>query len=682
MGIKMNKMQERKSICHAELVCSALPHPSLRSGLSQRDIVHGPASAASCGRSMIEMLGVLAVIGVLSLGGLAGYTMAMNYHRANETMHDVMLRATNVPMKWEDYASKEKNFKFEFNDMGSYKTSNGVGYTVETYSEGPNSASGYAFRVEVSGVPSEVCKRIHNMNPTAVDAIEPAISNCGSATTDMIFYFDEDFKGGPISSSSGAGSSGSGGGLSGGGGCSPECGANYECVDGSCQCKNEEPFCEACETPDVDGNGCYLGTCSNTCTVCESCQNGKCQLKQPNPGCTSPKVAETDVNGCFTGNCLCPESTPTECTGSCEVLEQDAAGCNVCVDKTIQIQSGECCDEGLVSCCPLNGNTCQCNEPECPQVSNSCSSGNCVEVEPTTVCGKQCPGGFVDLNDPNLDCDIISMFTGNHYYKCGEYGDTLRCCCEATAPGWNTCTDGSGHCKLCLAPKVFAAPCDCVCSGNTTECGIDCCSSDEVCSEYNSCCTIIAGCEKYGLTCGCEKCENGYVPNADGTQCVEECNENNTGTSCKTDTGADGLCLRGSCQTKDCVGDEVLQIYYPDAAVNTVYPETSVLGSAALGCCVNNPLTSPSYRIIPENRAYQQLCCPANKPVYHVEEEEKAIPRYACFESQPKITGYRCVDYSSLEKCKETAYTRDWGVMNCSKGEIWVGDVGWWIECE
>ena len=38
------------------------------------------------GRSMIEMLGVLAIIGVLSIGGLAGYTMAMNRHRANQIM--------------------------------------------------------------------------------------------------------------------------------------------------------------------------------------------------------------------------------------------------------------------------------------------------------------------------------------------------------------------------------------------------------------------------------------------------------------------------------------------------------------------------------------------------------------------------------------------------------------------
>ena len=35
------------------------------------------------GRSMVEMLGVLAIIGVLSVGGIAGYTQAMRKYRAN-----------------------------------------------------------------------------------------------------------------------------------------------------------------------------------------------------------------------------------------------------------------------------------------------------------------------------------------------------------------------------------------------------------------------------------------------------------------------------------------------------------------------------------------------------------------------------------------------------------------------
>ena len=41
------------------------------------------------GRSMVEMLGVLAIIGVLSIGGIAGYTMAMNRYRANEVVDAV-----------------------------------------------------------------------------------------------------------------------------------------------------------------------------------------------------------------------------------------------------------------------------------------------------------------------------------------------------------------------------------------------------------------------------------------------------------------------------------------------------------------------------------------------------------------------------------------------------------------
>ena len=38
------------------------------------------------GRSMIEMLGVLAIIGVLSIGGLAGYTRAMLSYHVNEIL--------------------------------------------------------------------------------------------------------------------------------------------------------------------------------------------------------------------------------------------------------------------------------------------------------------------------------------------------------------------------------------------------------------------------------------------------------------------------------------------------------------------------------------------------------------------------------------------------------------------
>ena len=45
------------------------------------------------GRSMIEMLGVLAIIGVLSVGGIAGYSKAMQKYRINKTIEQITLIA-------------------------------------------------------------------------------------------------------------------------------------------------------------------------------------------------------------------------------------------------------------------------------------------------------------------------------------------------------------------------------------------------------------------------------------------------------------------------------------------------------------------------------------------------------------------------------------------------------------
>ena len=48
------------------------------------------------GRSMIEMLGVLAIIGVLSVGGIAGYSKAMHRYRINKAIEQITLIAGNM----------------------------------------------------------------------------------------------------------------------------------------------------------------------------------------------------------------------------------------------------------------------------------------------------------------------------------------------------------------------------------------------------------------------------------------------------------------------------------------------------------------------------------------------------------------------------------------------------------
>lgn len=48
------------------------------------------------GRSMVEMLGVLAIVGVLSIGGIAGYSKAMAKFKVNKTLDQISMIITNV----------------------------------------------------------------------------------------------------------------------------------------------------------------------------------------------------------------------------------------------------------------------------------------------------------------------------------------------------------------------------------------------------------------------------------------------------------------------------------------------------------------------------------------------------------------------------------------------------------
>ena len=56
---------------------------------ASRPRMTGGRGANSFGRSMIEMLGVLAIIGVLSVGGIAGYSKAMEKYKLYTTFRDL-----------------------------------------------------------------------------------------------------------------------------------------------------------------------------------------------------------------------------------------------------------------------------------------------------------------------------------------------------------------------------------------------------------------------------------------------------------------------------------------------------------------------------------------------------------------------------------------------------------------
>ena len=63
---------------------------------------------AQSGRSMIEMLGVLAIVGVLSAGGIAGYSMAMQSYKTSALTEKVNLIAQQARVLYNgNYATAE-----------------------------------------------------------------------------------------------------------------------------------------------------------------------------------------------------------------------------------------------------------------------------------------------------------------------------------------------------------------------------------------------------------------------------------------------------------------------------------------------------------------------------------------------------------------------------------------------
>ncbi len=78
--------------------------------------------STSCGRSMIEMLGVLAIIGVLSVGGIAGYTKAMQMYRSNQQKAALTTLLTSAielkPNLYSMLTSKNTMITYVFDALG------------------------------------------------------------------------------------------------------------------------------------------------------------------------------------------------------------------------------------------------------------------------------------------------------------------------------------------------------------------------------------------------------------------------------------------------------------------------------------------------------------------------------------------------------------------------------------
>jgi type II secretory pathway pseudopilin PulG len=102
------------------------------------------------GRSMVEMLGVLAIMGVLSVGGVYGYGVAMKKHKANELLHQASMLATTISEKIQSKGELPQNIE----DFGNGK--------YGTFKK-PEKANDEQFTMQIENMDPAVCEQVAKM---------------------------------------------------------------------------------------------------------------------------------------------------------------------------------------------------------------------------------------------------------------------------------------------------------------------------------------------------------------------------------------------------------------------------------------------------------------------------------------------------------------------------------------
>ena len=491
-------------------------------------------ASSQTGRTILEMLAVLAIVGVLSIGGLLGYRLVIIRYKANETIHDVMLRATNVPMVWNDYASLY-DYKYIFPELIPNDV-NPVGYAVETWAEPID--SDFFYRVEVKDMPYEVCRHIISMKPTDIalykagdeidrTGVDSSQNDCGRDTINMYFFFTGEFSDEERLCTRANYTE------------SKECCEAFgsEWVKGACRAP-----CEECEMRNPSSGVCaYNPSLNKEC--CEKTSpnywaNGTCcEREEQSKECCLFAAREWSGSTCCTagqvvvgGEC----QTPT----TCSACQDYNAATNTC---TNHVRTSECCTAAgrlwSGSTCCTAGQVVVSGECQTPTTCSACQDYNaatntCTDHVRTSAC---CTAAG-RLWSGSTCCSAGLILIGNNCATCCSAGkgyDKIKHTCTECAAGYYSDVCDNLACKKCPHNTYSAADAkSCIkCpDGTVSEAGSSSCtpcpagtyrnsSSASVGTNAWECAPCPAGTYSTGGAKSCTKCPEGTVSQKGASAC-------------------------------------------------------------------------------------------------------------------------------------------------------------------
>lgn len=441
------------------------------------------------GRSMVEILGVLAIVAVLTIGGIIGYGYAMDYYRENET-----LDAYNKTAAGSLTGRIMENYGSEAEASGS------VSVPFSEVISGVDKVNDYIFRTAV-GARIEV--KVNNSHSFSIHAADMSYGACRKLVMarDLGYTYAYVDDGGASFASALSNPDAAGtfcaevdsDKLPGGdntdfvmcfGGCEISCGG--ECPPCFAFTENNG-VCSCVPVPDC--------TCdaARDCTPCEQCDEaGQCapDPAKVNTQCDPSRCCNAD--GACTATCECAPACAAceKCIGNQCVPDpsKNNLPCAVCK----KCQNGRCqhipnCRD---QCTPADGPCCGNSDPCCgnPDPCECNPAGPCCTATGSCAC------------QPNQDdcdgaCTPGDLCCGSTDECCGE---SDPCACDPTGV---CCTSGSTSCD---------------CRPNDP-----CCESDDPCCADPDACS---GCPVDVVPVSSGTCCEGKEPCCPATEsCVDDC---------------------------------------------------------------------------------------------------------------------------------------------------------------
>lgn len=418
-------------------------------------------SRPESGRTMLEVLMALLLLGMISVGGYAGVRYALGLSQAWRGQAQVNQLAKDVISlyAWQDsYATL------------SMRGSRGICNTIispgnqdcvitspwnqsVTVSKGKSNGS---FKIVMHDTPKSICEHLTGMRFENVYMVQ---KECRSGLQDIEFVMDKNDRE-----------------------CAEGCPSGYDCVNGACRAQDREDACKnvSCVGECLTGE-CRGGTClrQENGTVCSIgvCRNGTCveEMTVTEPEETTPEETVTEETTTTDNPCASNEIYVNGICYDCDQYEPiyawDISGLQGCPNRTVScgtVGTMDCnsyltsCPDGYVE---TGSSTCATGEIPINDGSNTWSGSNtgccrdaseCPALQPLMSTDNQCyPCDYDDQVNVGTNGQCVEVCPGERTksgslcYSCDMTSSFSSSSCLTDCPGKRFSTANSSMCYSC-----------------------------------------------------------------------------------------------------------------------------------------------------------------------------------------------------------------------------------------